>query len=78
MSYWNFERAQQPSLSVIPPLKYLDCLHKVCGGDQLRILPSVFNTQNVCTSVVMILVKEQECVYKYCYEQLRTRGHKHV
>ena len=73
LEFWG----SSTTLCVIPPLKYLDCLHKVCGGDQLRILLSVFNTQNVCTSVVMIQVKEQECVYKYCYEQLWTRGHKH-
>ena len=61
---WNFEIAQQPSSAgVIPPIKYLDCLHKVCVGDQLRILPSVFNTRNVCTSVViMTLVEELECL----------------
>ena len=60
MSYWNFERERSTTLRcVILPLKYLDCLHKVCGGDQLRILPSVFNTQNVCTSVVMILVRSR-------------------
>ena len=36
-------------------LKYLDCIHKVYVVDQLRILLSMFSTQDmcVCTSVVI-------------------------
>ena len=56
LEFWETSTTLEKNY-VNPQLNYFDCLHKVCVGDQLGILPSVFNTQNVCTSVVMIPVR---------------------
>ena len=56
LEFWETSTTLEKNY-VNPQLNYFDSLHKVCVGDQLGILPSVFNTQNVCTSVVMIPVR---------------------